>query len=76
MTLWQEREQTEAAEEEQLRIYLATNGLTSPHTKRAYRLAFNHFIKTTVKNKDLRILLDTKQNAVSVYNDPFIALPN
>jgi hypothetical protein len=27
-------------------------------------LAFNHFIKITVKNDDLRVLLDTKQNVV------------
>ena len=51
-------------DQQQERIYLTTDGLTSPSTKRAYYLSFNHFIKTTVKNDNLRALLDTKQNVI------------
>ena len=51
-------------DQQQERIYLTTDGLTSPSTKRAYHLSFNHFIKTTVKNDNLRALLDTKQNVI------------
>ncbi|MGC2309642.1 MAG: hypothetical protein WA461_14665 [Nitrososphaeraceae archaeon] len=47
-------------DQQQERIYLTTDGLTSPSTKQAYHLSFNHFIKTTVKNDNLRALLDTK----------------
>lgn len=41
-----------------------TEGLKSSHTKRAYRLAFDHFVKTTLKNGDIQALLDTKQNVI------------
>ena len=51
-------------DQQQERIYLTTDGLTSPSTKRAYYLSFNQFIKTTVKNDNLRALLDTKQNVI------------
>jgi hypothetical protein len=49
---------------QQERIYLTTDGITSYHTKRAYELGFNQFIKITVKNQDLRALLDTKQSVI------------
>ena len=51
-------------EEEQLRIFDVTEGLKSPQTKQTYRLAFEHFLKVTLKNDDLRALLDTKQNVI------------
>jgi hypothetical protein len=51
-------------QEEENRIYLAYDGLTSSYTKNTYRYAFNHFIKITVKNDNLRVLLDTKQSVV------------
>ena len=51
-------------DQQQERIYLTTDGLTSPSTKRAYRLSFNHFIKTIVKNDNRRELLDTMQNEI------------
>jgi hypothetical protein len=50
--------------EEGYRIYLATDGLTSCCTKNTYGIAFNHFIKSTVKNNNLEALLDTKQNVI------------
>ena len=56
-------EQQEQQEEEN-RIYQAYDGLTSDYTKNTYRNAFNHFIKVTVKNDGLRVLLDTKQSVV------------
>lgn len=46
------------------RIYDVTEGLKSHHTKRAYHLAFNHFLRTTVKSDDLRTLLNTKQSVI------------
>ena len=67
------RRQTEFDDEQQ-RIYDVTEGLKSSHTKAAYRLAFNQFLKVTVKlsdhdyntinNNNLRALLDTKQNVI------------
>jgi hypothetical protein len=39
-------------------------GLKSKLTKIAYRIAFNHFLDETIKSKDLRTLLNTKQNVV------------
>lgn len=54
----------EQQQESSRRIYLVTEGLKPSHTKRAYRQAFDHFIKTTVKSDDLRALLDTKQNVI------------
>jgi hypothetical protein len=41
-----------------------TEGLRSEHTKKAYAIAFNHFLDVTIKNKDLRILLYTKHSAL------------
>jgi integrase len=58
-----ERRQNEDYEQSQ-RIYMVTDGLTSPSSKETYRLAFNHFIKTTIKNDDLRTLINTKQYVV------------
>jgi hypothetical protein len=40
--------------EEGYRIYLATDGLTSRCTKNTYGIAFNQFIKTTLKNNNLK----------------------
>jgi hypothetical protein len=68
---WQQQQQTELDDEQQ-RIYDVTEGLKSSHTKAAYRLAFNQFLKVTVKLSDfnnrnsnsLRALLDTKQNVI------------
>ena len=51
-------------QQQQSRIYLVTDGLKSSHTKRAYRLAFDQFIKTTVKSNVLRALLDTKKEVI------------
>jgi integrase len=54
-------------ETNQRRIYHVTEGLKSPHTIKAYRIAFEIFLKTTkVKNDDanLQALLDTKQNVI------------
>ena len=50
--------------QEQTRIINVTEGLKSPQTKQTYRLAFEHFLKVTVKNDDLRAILDTKQNVI------------
>jgi integrase len=36
----------------------------SPQTKQTYRLAFEHFLKVTLKNDDLRMLLDTKPSVI------------
>ena len=58
-----EHEQREQQNEE-LRIYDVTEGLKSKHTKIAYRIAFNHFLDITIKSKDVRALLNTKQNVV------------
>jgi integrase len=62
LTQWQERPVD--PDQEQDRIYLATDGLTSLATKQMYHLAFNHFIKTNVRNDNLRALLDTKQSVI------------
>lgn len=50
--------------EEESRIYDVTEGLRSEHTKKAYANAFNHFLDVTIKNRDLRFLLDTKHSAL------------
>jgi integrase len=50
-------------QEEENRIYLTEDGLTSNYTKNTI-IINDHFSKTTVKNKDLRVLLDTKQSVV------------
>jgi len=57
-------EQHQEQLEEENRIYHAYDGLTSSYTKNTYRNAFNHFIKITVKNDILRVLLETKQSVV------------
>lgn len=46
------------------RIYDVIEGLKSSHTKRAYRLGFDNFLKITIKSDDIRALLDTKQNVI------------
>lgn len=42
------------------RIYQITDGLRSKHTKKAYQIAFNQFLKDGAKTSDLQILLDYK----------------
>lgn len=65
---WKQRQQPkqeeQTQEKESTRIYLATDGLTSNRTKEAYNYAFNDFKKITLKNDDLRALLNTKQKVV------------
>jgi hypothetical protein len=51
-------------DEEAQRIYLVTDGIKSSSSKKTYFLAFNHFLKTTVKNQDLRALLDYKPSVI------------
>jgi hypothetical protein len=51
-------------QEEENRVYLAYDGLTSSYTKNPYLYAFDNFIKITVKNNDLRVLLDAMQSVV------------
>lgn len=55
---------SENNDDEERRIYLVTDAIKSPHAKQAYRLAFNHFLKTTVKSQDLRTLLDYKPSVI------------
>jgi integrase len=57
-------EQQQEQQEEENRIYYAYDGLTSNYTKNTYRNAFNHFIKITLKNDNVKVLLDTKQSVV------------
>lgn len=57
-----EEESVRAAEEP--RIYDITDGLKSKYTKISYRVAFNHFLDETIKHRDLRALLNTKQSVV------------
>jgi integrase len=56
--------QGQQKEQEQPRIYLVTEAVNSPYTKQGYRSAFNNFLKTTVKNQDLRVLLDYKPSVI------------
>jgi integrase len=42
------------------RIYQVTDGLRSKHTKKAYLIAFNQFLKDGAKIQDLQVLLDHK----------------
>jgi uncharacterized membrane protein len=51
-------------QEEETRIINVTEGLKSSQTKQTYRLAFEHFLKVTLKNDNRRALLDTKQNII------------
>ena len=46
------------------RIYLVTDGLKTQSTREAYAIGFNQFIKITIKNDNLRALLDTKQGVI------------
>lgn len=62
-TIEEQREQQQEEEEEN-RIYQAYDGLTSNYTRNTYRNAFDHFIKITAKNDNLRVLLDTKQSVI------------
>lgn len=48
----------------QRRIYLVTEGLKSPKTVKAYRIAFESFLKATVKDDSLQDLLDKKQDVI------------
>ena len=57
-------EQEHGQEQEQPRIYQVTDGLKSVHTKEAYQIGFNQFLKVTVKNNDLRTLIDTKPSVI------------
>ena len=57
-----EEESVRAAEEP--RICVITDGLRSKYTKISYRVAFNHFLDETIKHRDLRALLNTKQSVV------------
>ena len=41
-----------------------TDGLKSQATKETYRYGFNQFISITIKNNDLRVLLNTKQGVI------------
>ena len=41
-----------------------TDGLKSQATKETYRIGFNQFISITIKNNDLRVLLNTKQGVI------------
>lgn len=41
-------------------IYQVTDGLRSKHTKKAYQIAFNQFLKDGAKTIDLQVLLDYK----------------
>jgi hypothetical protein len=56
--------QQQQQQEEENRVYLAYDGLTSSYTKNTYRYSFDNFIKITVKNDNLRVLLETKQSIV------------
>jgi integrase len=49
--------------QEQRRIYLVTDGLKSPQTKRVYNSAFNKFIEH-VQNPHLQTLIDTKTQII------------
>ncbi len=42
------------------RIYQVTDGLRSKHTRKAYQIAFNQFLKDGAKIRDLQVLLDHK----------------
>lgn len=60
----QDRYLVQQREESKPVIYDVTEGLKSPFTKKAYRVAFNHFLDVTIKHRDLGALLDTKQSVV------------
>jgi integrase len=54
----------EQQEQPEPRIYDVTDGLKSKHSKTSYRIAFNHFLVVTIKSKDHRALLNTKQKVI------------
>lgn len=60
----QQQYHNEQGQERLSRTYLETEGLKSYHTRRVYRLVFDHSIKTTVKSDNLRLLPDTKQSVI------------
>lgn len=60
----QERHEQQDTQQQLPRIYDVTDGVKSRYTKQAYRLTFNHFVSTIVKNPDLRVLLDYKPNVI------------
>ena len=64
MAFRQGEEQQKQQQQEQSRIFQVTDGLKSPQTKDTYRLAFEHFLKVTVGNDNLRALIDTRQNVI------------
>ena len=59
-----QQQQQQQQQEEENRVYLAYDGLTSSYTKNTYRYSFDNFIKITVKNDNLRVLLEPKQSIV------------
>jgi integrase len=60
----QDTQYLEAAEQQQNRIYLVTDGLKSKYTRRDYRLAFNQFLRVGAKTTDLQVLLDYKPKVI------------
>ena len=70
MSVTKEQEQEEEAKNHQSivcfdqgnRIYQVTDGLRSKHTRKAYQIAFNQFLKdgAKIKTSDLQVLLDHK----------------
>lgn len=52
-------------DEEQPRVFQATDNLKSPQTRVTYRVVFEHFLKVTVNNDTLLVLLDAKQNVIA-----------
>jgi site-specific recombinase XerC len=54
------RAQTSDLEQNRPRIYQVTDGLRSKHTRKAYQIAFNQFLKDGAKTQDLQVLLDHK----------------
>lgn len=60
----QQQRQQQEQQQQQPRIYQVTDGLKSQATKETYRYGFNQFISITIKNNDLRVLLDTKQGVI------------
>jgi site-specific recombinase XerC len=59
-TSTQYRAQTSDLEQNRPRIYQVTDGLRSKHTRKAYQIAFNQFLKDGAKTQDLQVLLDHK----------------
>lgn len=64
MPFEQGQEEEQEQQQQEPRIYEVTEGLKSKHTKIAYRITFNHFLDVTIKSKDRRALLNTKQNVI------------